>query len=192
MRLSSKKAATQQLASTPHLFEFSSHPSTPYIAVPRHSSEDRDYVPMAYFNPEVVTNDAVSIVPDAPLWMFGLLQSRPFSVWNKSVSGRIKSDTRISNTITYNNFPMPDVSNANLDLVESNVREVLGAREKHPDSSLADLYGANSMPADLRKSHKELDKVVLGLYGLGANASDDEILEVLFTMYAEQSKSSKS
>jgi hypothetical protein len=192
MRLASKKKATQELAKTPHLFEYNSQPTSDYIAVPLHSSEDRDYVPMSYFSPEVVTNNAVSVISNAPLWLFGFLQSRPFNVWNKAVSGRIKSDTRISNTITYNNFPMPDISDTSREVIETKVGDVILARQKHPDNSLADLYGANSMPADLRKAHHELDKVVLGLYGLAANPSDEEILGHLFEIYAEQTKASKS
>lgn len=192
MRLASKKKATRELAISPHLFEFNSQPKSEYIAVPLVSSESRQYVPMAYFGPEVVTNNSVSLIADAPLWLFGFLQSRPFNVWNKAVSGRMKSDTRISNTLTYNNFPFPDLDDElHLKLSES-AQEVLTARLLYPKSSLADLYSPTSMPAELAKAHTKLDLRVLATYGLKATATDAEILEVLFAMYAEQAKASMS
>jgi hypothetical protein len=185
MRLASKKKATQELAKTPHLFEYNSHPSGNYVAVPRHSSEDRDYVPMAYFSNDVIANDAVSIVPDSPLWLFGLLSSRPFNVWNKAVSGRIKSDTRISNTITYNNFPFPVLDEKQQDAIAKCAQAVLDARAGYQTSSLADLYGASSMPKSLRDAHNQLDAITLATFGLSASVSDTDLLEKLFEMYSE-------
>jgi hypothetical protein len=188
MRSESTKAKTRQDATRAHEFQEIRMSKHDYMAVPRVSSAERDYVPIAWFTSDTVTNDAVFVVLDASLDIFGFISSRVFNVWNKVVSGRLKSDTRISNTITYNNFPMPETSDPQRDALESRARDVMAAREKHPDNSLADLYGANSMPTDLRKAHQELDKVVLGLYGLKEQATDSEILEVLFEMYAEQSK----
>jgi hypothetical protein len=185
-RLASSRVATQELASTPHLFGFISQPKSAYIAVPRHSSEERDYVPMAYFEPTMVTNDAVSIVPDAPLWLFGFLQSRPFSVWNKAVSGRIKSDTRISNTITYNNFPFPPLTQDETSRIENGAKEVLAARALYPNSSLADLYETTSMPVELSKAHAKLDSDVLLTYKLKSSDSDTAVLERLFETYRSQ------
>jgi hypothetical protein len=45
------------------------------------------------------------------------------------------------------------------------------------------------MPANLRAAHSKLDAQVISMYGLKPGAKDTEILEILFTMYAEQSKS---
>jgi hypothetical protein len=185
-RAASTRPATRELANTAHLFGFVSQPSRPYIAVPLHSSEDRDYVPMAYLEPDVIANNALSIIPDAPLWLFGILQSRPFNVWNKAVSGRLESRVRISNTITYNNFPYPVMDAALKEKLSSSAKSVLDARAKYPNSSLADLYESTSMPAELSKAHTKLDSDALSAYGLKSSASDAEILEVLFEMYAEQ------
>lgn len=192
MRLGSKKAATRELAKTPQLFEHDVQPATSYIAVPRHSSEDRTYVPMAYFNETVIASDALSIIPGAPLWLFGVLQSRPFNVWNKSVSGRLESRVRISNTITYNNFPFPVVDSTLNEKLSASTQSMLDARENYPNSSLADLYESTSMPAELSKAHAKLDADVLSAYGIKSSATDAEILEVLFDTYAEQSKNAQS
>jgi hypothetical protein len=192
LRAASPRAATQKLALRPAEFGEIRQPVTEYLVVPRHSAESRDYVPMAWYQPEVITNDAVLLVAAADVAVFGLLQSRVFNAWNKAVSGRIKSDTRISSTVTYNNFPFPVLTTADQEKIRKDGQAVLDARAKFSSSSLADLYEAASMPPDLAIAHAKLDADVLFAYGLKANASDSEILEVLFTMYAEQSQSSKS
>jgi hypothetical protein len=114
--------------------------------------------------------------------------SHPFNVWNKTVSGRLKSDTRISGTITHNNFPFPETSAEHDKQIEEASQQVLSAREKFPNSSLADLYDPNAMPRDLRKAHQQLDKSVLAAFGLKAAASDEEILSDLFRRYEEFTK----
>jgi hypothetical protein len=186
MRLASKKAATRELAKTPHLFEHNVQPDSPYVAVPRHSSEDRDYVPMSFFGPSVIASDALSIIPNAPLWLFAILQSYAFNVWNKSISGRLESRVRISNTITYNNFPFPKLSDEEKAQLEKSAQLVLDLRLKHPEASLADLYDSLSMPPDLVKAHGMLDEQVNRLFNLPRHATEVEILRALILGYEKQ------
>jgi hypothetical protein len=186
LRAASPRAATQKLALRPAEFGEIRQPKTEYLVVPRHSAESRDYVPMAWYQPEVITNDAVLLVASAEVAIFGLLQSRVFNVWNKVVSGRIKSDTRISSTVTYNNFPFPTLSDSDREAIRKCAQSVLDVRSKFPTSSLADLYEVTSMPAELAVAHSKLDAQVLNAYGLKSTATDSEILEVLFTMYSQQ------
>ena len=49
--------------------------------------------------------------------------------------------------------------------------------------TLADLYDANAMPAELRKAHRKLDEAVDGLYKRGGFESDRERVEHLFAFY---------
>jgi hypothetical protein len=187
-RSASKKGKTQEDAERPTEFQEIRQPETDYIAVPRVSSENRDYVPMALCPSKTIASDSLQTVPSGNLRTFGVLMSRPFNAWNKSVSGRLKSDTRISGTITYNNFPFPETSVEQDKQIEEASQKVLEAREKFPNSSLADLYDPNAMPSDLRKAHQQLDKVVLAAFGLKASASDEEILSDLFRRYEELTK----
>jgi len=109
--------------------------------------------------------------------------SRPFNVWNKTVSGRLKSDTRISGTITYNNFPFPDTTENQDEAIEAGSQAVLDSRNLFPNSSLADLYDPKSMPSELRKAHQQLDKAVMVAFGLKVSVSDEEVLAELFRRY---------
>jgi hypothetical protein len=186
-RESSERKATQELASSPHLFGFISHPKGSYLAVPLHSSEDRKYVPIAYFDENTVCTNAVSIVPDATLATFGLMSSSAFNIWNKVISGRLESRVRISGGITYNNFPFPELDDAQTALLEKVAQEVIEAREEFLHSSLADLYGGLSMPVKLMKAHENLDSTVLKFLGIDKKASDAQILAALLDAYNDLS-----
>jgi len=185
LRSASKRPATQKLAQTPALFGEMRQPKTVYLAVPLITSENRDYLTVAVTQPDVIANNKIGIISLGTLAEFAVLSSRVFTVWNKTVSGRLKSDLNVSITITYNNFPFPDFSDANKQRLESLSTNVLAARSSHPKSSLADLYGATSMPLVLRKAHEQLDAYVLSLYGLTASSSDSDILGCLFSRYEE-------
>jgi hypothetical protein len=187
-RLASKKAMTRRDADRPHEFQEIRQPVSDYIAVPSHSSENRDYVPMALFSNEVIDTNAIFHISNGGLRTFGFLMSSSFNLWNKTVSGRIKSDTRISNTITYNNFPFPETTAEQDEVIEAAARQVLNARDEYPNSSLADLYDPTTMPVNLRKAHLQLDMAVLSAFGLKASASNEEILSDLFRRYEELTK----
>lgn len=184
MRLASKAASTRDAASTAHLFVQRAQPTTPYIAVPRVSSESRSYVPMGFFGPEVIANDALLTVPNAGLDTFSVLMSKPFNVWNSVVSGRLESRFRISQEITYNNFPLPALTEEEKGQLAVQGQAVLDARAEFPSSSLADLYGPSSMPEPLLRAHQANDKAVLQVFGLKPKATDEEILSRLFTLYS--------
>jgi len=182
-RLASARPATNSLSATPWLFGEIRQPTTDYIAVPLVSSEIRDYVPMALLSSEVIANNLISTILDGSLLTFGLLMSRPFNVWNKTVSGRLESRNRISGTITYNNFPFPETTEAQDEEINISAQAVLDSRNLFPNSSLADLYDPRSMPLELRKAHRQLDKAAMVAFGLKVSASDEEVLAELFRRY---------
>lgn len=183
LRKESKRAATQKLASVPHEFGEVRQPKTTYVAVPRITSEERKYVPIGFFGPEIVMNDKISFIEGGDLFIFGVLSSSIFNIWNKAISGRTRNDTLISNTITYNNFPFPNASPVQKSEVEKMAQEVLDVRGEFENETLADLYGKVSMPAKLLKAHQVLDASVLSMFGIKATSTDEEILEHLFAAF---------
>lgn len=187
-RLQSTKAMTRQDAQTAWLFQEIRQPSTQYLAVPRVSSERRTYVPMTIFPSHIIANDLLNTVSEATPYTFGMMHSSVFNAWNKTVSGRLKSDARISAEITYNNFPWAEVTDSQRAAINVASQAVMDAREDYPDSTLADLYDPLSMPSDLLKAHKTLDKAVLSAYGLPAGATDTQILAELFKRYEALTK----
>ncbi|MFM7788229.1 MAG: type IIL restriction-modification enzyme MmeI, partial [Microcystis panniformis] len=107
-RLKSKAAATRKFAATPTLFCQIAQPETNYLLVPRVSSERRKYIPIGFMNKNVIGNDQVLLIPNANLYLFGILTSEMHMAWVKYVCGRLESRFRYSNTIVYNNYPFPE------------------------------------------------------------------------------------
>ena len=165
-RLNSSKEATRRSADTPALFQEIRHPDTEYIIVPRHSSENRRYIPFGFINPKIVVNDAVQIIPNASLYHYGIIESNVHMAWVRAVCGRIKSDYRYSKDIVYNNFPWPEPSDEQRQKIESTAQAILDARALYPDASLADLYDPLTMPPELRKAHQKNDAAVMAAYGM--------------------------
>ncbi|MBO7567933.1 MAG: methylase [Bacteroidales bacterium] len=102
------------------------------------------------------------------------------------VAGRLKSDYRYSKDIVYNNFPWPSsIDNGQL-TIDNAAQKILDIREKYlsEGASLATLYGENLdlLFTDLAEAHRELDAVVLGLYGLRKDATEAEMVAKLFEM----------
>jgi hypothetical protein len=164
-RLASPKKATQESADTPTLFQEIRHPDSGYIIIPRHSSERRRYIPFGFVTPDIIVNDAVQIIPFAAVYHFGILTSNVHMAWVRAICGRIKSDYRYSKDIVYNNFPWPDATDTQRAAIEAAAQGVLDARTLFPESSLADLYDPLTMPPELLKAHRVLDKAVMQAYG---------------------------
>ncbi|MBS0309231.1 MAG: class I SAM-dependent DNA methyltransferase, partial [Proteobacteria bacterium] len=184
LRLASTRDATRKLAEVPTLFGEIRQTDEPYILVPRHSSENRAYIPMGYLGPDVICGDSNSMIPNATLYHFGMLTSTMHMAWVRAVCGRLESRYRYSNTIVYNNYPWPqDPSDKQQQAVETAAQAVLDARAAFPGSSLADLYDPLSMPPALVKAHQALDKAVDACYGKQTFQSDAQRVAFLFDLY---------
>lgn len=185
-RLSSNSAGTRKLADTPTRFHVENMPETTYILVPRHSSENRRYVPMGFLSPDILTSDAVQIIPDATLYHFGILESNVHMAWMRAVCGRLKSDYRYSKDVVYNNFPWPNPSDEQKAKIEETAQAILDARALYPDSSLADLYDELTMPPELRTAHQNNDRAVMRAYGFDVKTmTESTCVAELFKRYQE-------
>ena len=183
-RMKSKAASTRKYADYPTRFRQIAQTDEPYILIPRHTSESRQYIPFAYYGPEMVVSDACFFVPGAELYHMGVISSAMHMAWVKQFCGRLESRYRYSKDIVYNNYPWPDdVTDANHTKVEVAAAAVLAARENHPDSTLADLYDPLAMPKDLRDAHSELDRAVDRCYRSQPFTNDRQRVEYLFAMW---------
>lgn len=184
-RARSTKAATRAVADVPWRFAEVRRKLTDAIIVPSVSSERREYVPIGYVGADTVISNLAFAVYDAQPWVFSLLTSRMHMAWLRTVGGRMGSSYRYSNTVVYNTFPVPDLSDADKEFLAERGRQVLEARENHPDKTLAKLYDPDLMPDDLRLAHRQLDEAVDSLYRKTGFATDEERLALLFERYAE-------
>lgn len=188
-RLASKKKPTREKANSAWLFDENHQPVTRYLAIPRVFSEDREYATCDYYSPDIIAGDKVYTCSDLDGFNFAIIESSMFITWQKAIGGRLKSDCSFSNTVVWNNLPLPAISEELRGKVIAAGKAVLDARANHPGQSLADLYDQDYMPVDLRKAHQELDKVVDRAFGASKPCrTNDERLKILFNNYAQMTK----
>lgn len=184
-RLKSTREATRKLAKYPQLFGEIRQPNGNYIAIPGHSSEKREYIPMNLYTKEDIVNNACFAVETDELWVMGVLMSSMHMLWVKTVGGRIKTDYRYSADICYNTFPFPEISQNKKNIIMEYVFNVIEEREKNFEKSLAELYNPEDMPIGLKEAHRKLDLVIERCYRSREFKSDEDRLECLFSLYEE-------
>lgn len=186
-RLDSKAKTTNGYAKVPHLFAQITQPDNePYLIVPSVSSENRKYIPIGFLSGEVISSNAVQIIPNATLYHFGVLTSNVHMAWMRAVCGRLKSDYRYSKEIVYNTFPWCNPTAAQKEKIEQTAQAILDARALYPDCPFSVLYDGNTMPPELRKAHQQNDKAVMTAYGFwGKLNSESECVAELMKMYKE-------
>lgn len=189
-RLASKSAPTRKLAQTPTRFHVENMPVHEYLLIPRHSSQTRPYLPIGFIEPTTLSGDANLVIADGSIYVFAILSSTMHNAWMRTVCGRLKSDFRYSAGIVYNNFPWPtDPTPAQVKSIEDAAKAVLNARAQFDESCLADLYDPLTMPPELMKAHRDLDRAVDAAYvnagGKKAWKSDAERVAFLFELYLQ-------
>jgi hypothetical protein len=186
-RLNSPKRATVVKAQTPTLFgEIRLSIEGDSIAIPKVSSEKRNFAPISFVPNNVVLNNTVQFIPSGSFYEFGIVQSTMHMAWMRAVAGRMKSDYQYSIKIVYNNFAWPlSPSEKQKMAVEVSAQSVLATRLKFPNSTLADLYDPLTMPLTLLKAHQALDKAVDAAYGKRSFKTEAERVAFLFGLYQQ-------
>lgn len=184
-RSESDRLATVKLAETPEVFAEIRQPKTTYLAFPTISSERRPYIPIKFYEPSTIASNQVYVVSDAELWLFAILTSSMHMTWIKSIGGKLETRYRYSAALCYNTFPIGSIPGNIKTQLEECALEILSIQESYPDKTLAYLYDPDTMPEELRNSHKHLDSIVENLYSKTVLNSDEERLKVLLNLYCE-------
>ena len=192
MRLASKAASTKDFAKVPYRFVqiqgIARHAS---LIIPRHSSERRAYLPVGLLDASTIVADSAFALYDAPLWALALIASRLHLVWIAAVCGKLKTDYRYSNTLGWNTFPIPMLSDKNRRDLESAASEILLAREQFFPATVADMYDSERFNGEfvhLKDAHQRNDEIVERIYVGRRFKNDTERLEKLFDIYAIRSR----
>lgn len=185
-RLESKAATTRKFAATPTIFCQIAQPDSNYLLVPGVSSERRRYIPIGFMPKTTIANNLVFTVPKASLFHFGIVSSEMHMAWVRYTCGRLESRYRYSKDIVYNNYPWPrEPNDKQVQAIEAAAQGVLDARERFPQSSLADLYDPLTMPPELTRAHQALDRAVDAAYGKKTFTGDAERVAFLFDLYQQ-------
>jgi len=170
---------------TPHRFERTITGDKCQLIVPRVSSERREYLPVEFSSAEVIVSDAAMAIYDPPIWALAVFASRIHLVWIATVCGKLETRYRYSNTLGWNTFPVPKLTEKNKADLTRCAEYILLAREAHFPATIADLYDPEKMPADLRAAHDRNDELLERIYIGRRFRNDTERLEKLFELYTK-------
>ena len=184
-RAQSTRATTKELAATPHLFGEVRHSDGRALAVPCHSAEDRPYLPFTLVDGDTVVDNSAIRLPDPRMYEIALYASHLHIVWIATVCGQLETRYRYSNTLGWNTFPVPALTDKNKADLTRCAENILLAREHHFPATIADLYDPDEMPEDLRAAHERNDEVLERIYIGRRFKNDTERLEKLFDLYTK-------
>lgn len=191
-RMASKAAETRPAAAYPHRFrQIQSVARNLTLIVPQVSSERREYLPVGLLPSRSIVSNLAFALYDAPLWNMALIASRIHLVWIATVCGKMKTDFRYSNTLGWNTFPVPTLTEKNKADLTRCAEDILLAREAHFPATIADLYDPEKMPDGLRRAHERNDETLERIYIGRTFRNDTERLEKLFELYTKMTTASQ-
>ncbi len=185
-RVTSGRETTRRLADQPHRFgEVRQSGRESALVVPSVSSETREFLPVGLVaHGSIVSNLAFALL-DAPIWYMALIASRLHLIWIATVCGKLETRYRYSNTLGWNTFPVPSMTEKNKADLTRCAEDILLARERHFPATIANLYDPEAMPDDLRAAHARNDEVLERIYIGRRFKNDTERLEKLFDLYIQ-------
>ena len=185
MRLASRDSGANKMAKRSHQFREMNFGTRSTIIVPSVSSESRNYLPVGYMPAGTIISNLAFALYDAPLCNIALIASRLHLIWTATVCGKLKTDFRYSNTLGWNTFPVPTLTQKNRADLTRTAEDILLAREAHFPATIADLYDPEKMPENLREAHDHNDELLERIYIGRCFKNDTERLEKLFAMYVK-------
>jgi hypothetical protein len=182
-RSSSAQERVRAGVARPHEFlEIRQQPSA-CIALPRTVPSSWSHIPSFELVDGTVAKNNVNVIESLDPLIIGYLNSRAFALWCDAVSSEGGSGRNLPPSSTYNTFPFPELGEDDENIKDA-ARALLLARSYHLKGTLDDLYqNPEETPDPVKKAHSMLDGAVAKAFGIDASASDEEVLEALFSRY---------
>ena len=191
-RAASKAAETRPASKYPHRFrQIQGVGRDNSFIIPKVSSESRSYLPVGMLPKGSIVSDNAFAIYDADHWNMALIASRLHLVWIATVCGKLKMDFRYSNTLGWNTFPVPTLTEKNKADLTRCAEDILLAREAYFPATIAELYSPDKMPENLRRAHERNDEVLERIYIGRRFKNDTERLEKLFDLYTKMTSENK-
>jgi hypothetical protein len=195
MRLASKDVGTNKMAARAHQMREMNIGKTQTISMPCVSSESRAYLPVGLIDARSTVTNLAFALYDAPLWNMALIASRLHLVWIATVCGKLKTDFRYSNTLGWNTFPVPTLTDQNKTDLTRCAEDILLAREHYFPATIADMYDPDRMDSEfplVREAHDRNDETLERIYIGRRFKNDTERLEKLFELYTKMTAQPKN
>lgn len=177
---------SKAFADRPHRFLQRAGAATSHtIMVPGAASEDRYWLPVDVKDETNIVSNLAFGIFDGAVWQAAVLSSRLHRLWLETVGGRLKEDPRYSNTLVWNTFPLPSLSERRKMELEEHWWAIDEARKEAGfGRSLGELYVPANMPHALRRAHEELDETMETVFGSRRYRSDADRVEHMLQLYA--------
>ncbi|MEQ9669081.1 class I SAM-dependent DNA methyltransferase [Coleofasciculus sp. G2-EDA-02] len=172
----------------PHQFREMNIPNKIAVIIPRVSSERRCFLPTGIIGNDSIITDRNYAIYDQPLWSLSLISSRLHWVWIGTVCVRMRTDFSYSNTLGWNTFPVPTLTEKNKTDLTRCAEDILLAREQYFPATIADMYDPERMDKEfplVREAHDRNDEVLERIYIGRRFKNDTERLEKLFELYTK-------
>jgi hypothetical protein len=184
-REESTRKATNKIAHIPHRFAETQDATNHVIALQNVSSENKPLrTPVILPKPYMISNLCFGLY-DGELWQLAVISTKLHHCWIEALCGKLKTDFRYSNTLGWNTFPVPNLTEKNKEDLTCCAEDILLAREAHFPETIADLYDPEKMPDNLRQAHERNDEVLERIYIGRRFKNDTERLEKLFELYTK-------
>jgi hypothetical protein len=184
-RLQTEDKAVNKLAPRPHQFREFKGDERAKLFIPIVSSEARHYFPAGLAGAAIIATNKAFYAPNAPSWVLAVLVSKLHLIWIGTVCGRLEMRYSYSNTLGWNTFPVPKLTEQNKADLTRCAEDILLAREAHFPATIAELYDPETMPANLRAAHDRNDETLERIYIGRRFKNDTERLEKLFELYTK-------
>ena len=187
----SSDSTARALVEKPYRFRDQVEAQSHFIAVPQVSSENREYLPCDLMDNVPVASFKCFAMNDAPIWAMSIIASRLHLAWIATVCGRMRTDFSYSNTLGWNTFPVPTLTERNQADLAKCAKEILLAREHYFPATIADMYDSERMDAEfprVRAAHEANDETLERIYIGRRFKNDTERLEKLFDLYTKMTK----
>jgi len=181
----------QKAAKRPHAFCYSTYVDRDFIQVGNTIGNSFSFVPADIKKKGFVSNHNAFVVYGAPLVEFAIIVSTIHRVWAEAIAGRLGNGVRYGNTVVYNTFPIPLLTEQNKVDLTACAEGIVLARESHFPATIADLYDPDNMPENLRRAHERNDEVLERIYIGRRFKNDTERLEKLFELYTKMATAAK-
>ena len=190
-RLETLDKSVNKLADRPYQFRERKGDEGSKVLIPIVSSENREYLPVGLTDGSVIPTNKTFFIGNSPMWCVSILASKLHLSWIAAICGRLRSDYSYSNTLGWNTFPVPTLTEKNKADLTRCAENILLAREAHFPKTIADLYAPDKMPPNLREAHEQNDETLERIYIGRRFKNDTERLEKLFELYTKMTSSPK-
>jgi N-6 DNA Methylase len=178
MRLASRDKSANDMAARSHQMREMNIGKKQTVTMPCVSSESRNYLPVGLLDAQSTVTNLAFALYDAPLWNMALIfASRLHLVWIATVCGKLKTDFRYSNTLGWNTFLVPTLTDQNKADLTRCAEDILLAREHYFPATIADMYDPDRMDTEfplVRAAHDRNDEILERIY-IGRRFKNDTV-----------------